>query len=479
MKSIHFSLIQSFSYYSKLINVTQARSYLNMSGLKAKLTYQYIEATKIYINSLEPGQRVSDLPDLDHVVQLINNYYNSRPLLENIPYTEMHKKIFDSIDSYYDKKLDYDCVFFSCYCTFVLAIIYASFVIKKNNPDIDIVVGGIQVDLSKSTTGILKHLDTIDYVVSGDIEVALEKYLKDELKRSDFLIGNIDIKTLEMQQFYSPEVIVDKNLLINTSRSCPFRCSFCSGTIGPLRALPVETVISGIKEYNKWADRYYPRIYFTDNTFNFSKKRIHDICDGLIGINNKIPLEAYFVYNNIDTDIIKKLAKANFNIIRIGLDAFAPEKRRYAKKNFDITKEEIIEIANAITENGMVNQIFIIFGMPNETPESFNIDFGLAKELRVRDNVEVFPFFYGLSVGSDIYDNPTEYDVTFEYWKTKKCVIPEITDIVNRTPRFYFCNVTPQQYIEQFKTLRPILSSDDGYKSTTLELEKLMREHLL
>lgn len=486
MKNIHFFLMNNFPGYSKLINVSQVRSYLTTIGIDAKITYQDIKSSKTYINDLYPGKRVTDIPDLDHIVQLINNYYNNESLLYNIPITDIYKNIINQIDSCYNKKLDYDCICFSCFSPFVFLIIYASFLIKKNNPNIDIMVGGIQIRSSKNTKDIFNNLDVIDYILTGDIEVAIEKYLTDEIPNKSYFVGYTDMPKIDVPKFYKAELSVSNYLLLNTSRSCPYSCSFCSGGIEPTRHQSTDIIIKTIKSYNRSFKIFNPKIYFTDNTFNFTKKRIHKICDGLIDINNKIPLDAYLVYNHIDHEIIRKMKKANFKIIRIGLDAFAEEKRYYTKKNFKITKEEIIDIADCIASNQMENQIFLIFGMPNESPDSFNIDFNLTAELNLRDGVTAYPFFYGLTSGSDIYNNPKEYGVTFEYWETIRCVIPEINDIVNRTPKFYFCDVSPEQYINQWKRLRSqlirdnsIFYMDDGWKSTTLELEKLMKEELL
>jgi radical SAM superfamily enzyme YgiQ (UPF0313 family) len=358
-------------------------------------------------------------------------------------------------------------------------IIYSVFVIKKNNPNIDIMVGGIQILTSKSTEEIFNALDVVDYVLTGDIEVAIEKYLNNSLSNKNYFVGHTNMEKIGTPEYYKAEIWIDNFILVNTSRSCPYNCSFCSGAIEKVRQQPVDVLINTISTYNKLFLKCNIKIYFTDNTFNLNKKRINDVCDGLISINNQIPLEAYLVYNHIDHQIIRKMNKANFKVIRLGLDAFAEEKRQFANKNFNITREQIIDVADCISSNGMENQIFFIFGMPNETPESFNIDFNLVKELRRREGVNVFPFFYGLVSGSDIYNNPSKYNVKFEYWKTKPCVVSDINNIIQRTPKFYYCDVTPDQYVDQFKTLRPILSNDDGYKSTTLELEKLMKEHLL
>ena len=132
---IHFALFQSFFNYSKLINVSQVRSL----KLPINISYQFIESSKMYINLLEPGKRISDLPDLDHMVQLINNYYQSKDLLENIPYPEdTHQWIIDQIHKAYDKRLDYDCICFTAFAPFMFVILYTAFIIKRKNPNIDI-----------------------------------------------------------------------------------------------------------------------------------------------------------------------------------------------------------------------------------------------------------------------------------------------------------------------------------------------------
>ena len=467
---IHFCLFQNFPRYSKILNITQARSYLKKKNILPLISYKFIETTKEYINQIEPGKRVTDLPDLDHIIRLINNKYEHRDLLDGIPINDEYRKILKQITINYANRIDADCICFTAFSPFVFLILYATFIIKKYNPDIHIMIGGIQMDLSKTTFDIFNNIPEVNFAVSGDLELALEEYINGTLKSG--FVGNVNMKELEPPIFYTPEIMMENNLLVNTSRSCPYKCSFCSGTsVGKFRYMRTSKVIETIHNINKMK-KYNPHIYFTDNTFNFTRKRIYDICNG---INNKIPLTAYLVYDNLDFDMIRTLKESNFHTLRLGLDAFATEKRIEANKSANITKDQLFDLANETAKHDIIHQIYLIFCMPNESEESFQIDFEIAKELAKIYKVEVFTFLYTLSVGSDMYNNPKKYGIKYEYWDLN-CVIPEINKSINECPKYYYCSVSQKEYINRFMRLKPIMREEKGYKSTILEMEKYVKQ---
>jgi radical SAM superfamily enzyme YgiQ (UPF0313 family) len=325
------------------------------------------------------------------------------------------------------------------------------------------------MDLSKTTFDIFNNIPEVNFAVSGDLELSLEKYINGTLESG--FAGHVDMKELEPPIFYTPEIMMESNLLINTSRSCPHRCSFCSGSIGKLRYMKTDKVIETIHNVNK-LKRYNPHIYFTDNTFNFTRKRVYDICNG---IDNKVPITTYLVYDNLNADMIRTMKESNFHTLRLGLDAFAPEKRIQANKSSPITKDKLFDLANETGKNDLIHQIYLIFGMPNESEESFQIDFDIAQELSKIHKVEIFTFLYTLSVGSDIYNNPEKHGVTYEYWNLN-CVIPEINEAVNKCPKYYYCSVSQQDYIDRYEKLKPIMREEKGYKSTILEMEKYVKQ---
>ena len=58
--------------------------------------------------------------------------------------------------------------------------------------------------------------------------------------------------------------------------------------------------------------------------------------------------------------------------------------------------------------------------------------------------------------GTPVYNNPAQWGILYEYWGDLNCVIPEVNEISKKTPRYYFCNVTPNEYIYRYLQIRKI-----------------------
>lgn len=177
-----------------------------------------------------------------------------------------------------------DIVAFSCYIWNIEYIIKLTGDIKRANPDIIIIAGGPEVSFDNG--GLLSSGDFVDYIIVGEGEYKLPHLLK-TIQKGVFLNGE-DIKQLncysvveKLETLNSPYQFIEKNSLENkiayveSSRGCPFHCSYCTSSITDgVRFFPLEKVFDAIKVLVESGTRI---IKFVDRTFNSKEKRALDI----------------------------------------------------------------------------------------------------------------------------------------------------------------------------------------------------------
>lgn len=441
-----------------LINVSQARGYLDQT--KVSITYDLIFAAQRSINPVGDGRTIADVVDFNYIVQLINNYYNGNDLLKDISLPDDHKKVCDKVSELYDKKLDKDCVCFTCYRPFSFITVYTAILIKKSNPNIDTIVGGPFIELSQKARELFSCLGVFDYVVKGDIENVLEKYITGDLGKDEHFVDYIDMKQLSVPIYYLPEILIKPNLYFNFSRGCPYSCSYCPGSHRNLKSLPINTVISTYQYYDVLLSKMLSlkkkvSFFITDNTFNYSKNRIHNVCDGLIDLGNTFSSQAYFTIGNLNDVLIKKLKDAKFNMIKIGIDTYNDQKSELYNNVSKFNKENIELILDEIVSVGL--EIFGkpgLYGMPGETNDIFEEEWEFLCNLfnRYKDTPGFYfmPHMFYFIPGTDVYDNPSKYGVIYENWGDLKCVIPEVNEVSKSTPRYYYCDISNVEYFRRY-----------------------------
>jgi len=123
---------------------------------------------------------------------------------------------------------------------------------------------------------------------------------------------------------------------IASSRGCPFSCRFCSFSMNPWgekrswSARSPESVVDEIQEMD--ADV----VAFLDDIFTYDMARVEQICDLLIerGIKKR-----YLVNARLEIarrpDVIRKMERAGFSMLLLGVESAQDKTLRAMKKGFD------------------------------------------------------------------------------------------------------------------------------------------------
>lgn len=254
---------------------------------------------------------------------------------------------------------------------------YTAGFLKKRFPHTSIVLGGTYATLLPQHA---KSLEGIDYVVTGsDLPSVCSQLSK--------ILGQ-DIKSPEHYLYPEYSLLSDtSSLVMETSRGCPFNCSYCGSKLlnkNFVQREP-EEVVEEIEFY--WKNYKVKDIAFYDDALLVNAdKHIIPILDGVlekkIRVNFHTPNGLHIRF--IDKRLAEKLKKANFRTIRLSLETVNPARQR--DTGGKVTKEELktaVENLKSVGYNGKEIGVYLMFGMLHQ------------EEKEVREGIE---FLHSLKV---------------------------------------------------------------------------------
>lgn len=272
---------------------------------------------------------------------------------------------------------------------------------KQIFPDIPVVLGGAHPSVLYESS--LKKTGA-DYVVIGEGEETfseLVRFLESGGKNPENIQGlvfqseNGDIvrtpgrpliKNLDDMPFPDRESLFRKETyrpddfsMIMTSRGCPFNCAFCSSIWE--RRVRYRSVPNIMDEIQYLVGRFKTRnIYFKDDTFTLSRKRVLDFCDQLEAANLDINWECLTRIELVDEEIVKRMRQTGMNSLKIGIET-GSQRLLYAT-NKNITLNHIRRGAEILNRLNQKWSAFFMLGYPDETEEEIKMSLNLIEEIQ-------------------------------------------------------------------------------------------------
>jgi anaerobic magnesium-protoporphyrin IX monomethyl ester cyclase len=314
---------------------------------------------------------IKDLEDVD--CQLIDCSAS------NLGYPELREEI---------KSFKPDLVCMSALTFSILDVRKSAKVAKEACPKTKVCLGGVHINLFPKETLKLKE---VDYIVHGEGEVPFRKLvcaLKDGDTESIKSIQGVGSKEgsetilngpgeiiRDMDSFSIPAYdLLDlskyshvlsqgrRSMSIQTSRGCPYACTFCDIRKTAFRFKSPEKVVEEIKYLMKTGNTDF---FIVDDTISVHKNRLNDICKLIIKKGIKITFKISARVDNLDLESLKLLKEAGCNRINFGVESGSQRLLDYLEKG--VTLEQIKETFRLTREVGIQTFAYIIIGIPTET----------------------------------------------------------------------------------------------------------------
>jgi anaerobic magnesium-protoporphyrin IX monomethyl ester cyclase len=333
---------------------------------------------------INPGPKImGDINMPIHLVALAN------PLLKN----NYDPVLIDTrVDDY--KDLDFNqfvCVAISAIAGPILQVaLDITDHIRKVNPNLPLIWGGPHPTLDPDST--IKDR-RVDVAVLGDAEETFLKIVQAiDNGRSIEDLGDIDnilfkkdgkiVRTPIVAEDFNkfnplPYHLLDIRKYPNTldkfeyssSRGCPYRCTFCSSVTNSNRTWRPKSADLVLKELEIIMEKYNPRRFtFVDALFYINKKRVEEICKGIIERGWKLKIYTLCradVFSRFDSDFLNLIRKAGINEVGFGGETGSQRVMDFIKK--DMKVEKLLEAAKLCGDHNITPIYSFMVGVPTET----------------------------------------------------------------------------------------------------------------
>ena len=282
--------------------------------------------------------------------------------------------------------------------------------LKSAASDIPIILGGVFA--SMNAEHILKDCPYADCIGVGEGEELLPDYL-DHMddpgsvaglvwRDGDNIVSNpprpiirdldqfpypdrdsLPIDYIESLPLDVPAVLsLDKFCTIQTSRGCPYSCIYCdipSLSNGMYRHRSAEHVLGEMQILN---DAGYRSIYLTDDHFLLKRKRINDICNGIIERRLEFRWGCEGRVDSVAVDQLSIMGKANCTSLAYGVETGTQKILDRLGKNQ--TLDQIEYAVSEAKRHGIERTHgFFLVGSPGETKEDIMESFRFAARLKL------------------------------------------------------------------------------------------------
>jgi radical SAM superfamily enzyme YgiQ (UPF0313 family) len=269
----------------------------------------------------------------------------------------------------------------------------ASAIVRKLDPDLPIVWGGVHGSLLPEQTVRDPH---VDIVVRREGEETFPELLQTMASGKDlsavagiaYLDGDRYVQTedrapvdldpvmipdydaVNVEDYITSQTLGLRDLAIMTSRGCPNRCAYCYNipySSRRWRAQSAEKVVDHIEQIVR--NYRVQGILVKDDNFFVNRKRVEKIAEGLAARNLNVTIRgecrADYIAQQWDQDFLDFLGRNGFREMTVGAESGSDETLGVLCK--DITVADIKESNRRLAKAGISAKFTFMTGYPNET----------------------------------------------------------------------------------------------------------------
>ncbi len=348
--------------------------------------------------------------------------------IELAEYT-INQPLQDILAEIYDRKPD--VIGFSCYIWNWGMVQELLEELPKLLPDTDIWLGGPEV--SYDAPGLLCKYPQITGIMVGEGEATfkelLECYVENRLKGTgkpdsvDFqqiaglclpsgYTGLRELTDMNELPFLYEDLSPFDNKIIyyESSRGCPYRCSYCLSSIDKQVRLRDISVVK--RELQFFLDNKVPQVKFVDRTFNCNHKHAMEIWKYLYENDNGVTNFHFEISADIlQADEICLLNKMRPGLVQleIGVQSVNPRTIEAIERVMNVEKLE--RIVGEIHRGKNIHQhLDLIAGLPYEDYESFGKSFDRVYAMKPQ---QLQLGFLKVLKGSPMHERAQEYGIVY------------------------------------------------------------------
>ncbi|WP_312815665.1 DUF4080 domain-containing protein [Sedimentibacter sp.] len=346
---------------------------------------------------------------------------------------------------------DADLICFSTYIWNVEYVKEIAYIIKETKKYIKLLCGGPEV--SFEVESFMRNEPYIDFVVSGEGEITFSEFITEFYKdnpdygsvkglsyreNENIIINELREPVLNLDTINYPydedEKFEDKIIYYESSRGCPFSCSFCMSSIDKrMRVFSMERVKKDLTMLLKTNAR---QIKFVDRTFNADYKRSMEIIDFIIEHNiNSMIIHFEITADIINEEFINFLKKLPINMFQFEIGVQSLNETTLVEINRHMDVEKLYKVINQIRENNNIHiHLDLIAGLPHEDYNTLKKSFdGIHKLNAEKIQLGFLKVLKGTKIYNDRFKHEIRYRKTapYEVICTKYITLDDLLSLKN------------------------------------------------
>jgi hypothetical protein len=273
-----------------------------------------------------------------------------------------------------------------CFSTYIWNITYIAALaadVKKILPETLIIAGGGQATAAKER--FFTDAPAVDVIITGEGEIAFTAFVSALLagEEKPHIQGVLwqgetfaklaplpDLADLSFPYDTTAQTeLKGKIIYYESSRGCPFGCTFCASALEKLRYRPLELVEKDLQQLAAMGGQ----IKFVDRTFNADPARAVTISKMVLalyreGLSWHFEISPYLLTDELIE--VWQEAPAGYLKIEAGVQSLNPQVLAAINRNGDWQKAKE-SLSRIISADNVHVHLDLIAGLPEETPESF------------------------------------------------------------------------------------------------------------
>ncbi len=270
-----------------------------------------------------------------------------------------------------------DAIGFSCYIWNITYILELAAEIKKLLPEVDIWLGGPEV--SFDAPELLIKYPFLTGIMVGEGEETFYELIKGyvEGKRVSGIITPPRLTDLSGVPFLYDDLSAYENRIIyyESSRGCPFRCSYCLSSIDKtVRLRDIELVK---KELDFFLEQKVPQVKFIDRTFNCNKAHAMAVWQYLLEHDNGITNFHFEIAADILwEEELELLAKFRPGAVQLEIGVQSTNEATLKEIDRHMNVEKLKKVVKRLHDGHNIHiHLDLIAGLPYEDYNSFKNSF--------------------------------------------------------------------------------------------------------